>query len=398
MNQMITQMVDILFQDVIDNEETRALHDELMNNCQEHYQDLVSSGMPEDEAAGAVMESLSGMQEVVDQYPRKEPAPAAEETEEAEEPADAEPEKCAVYSAEGIRKIHVDSGSFDVEVDSTSGRQISVSCGQMERLSVLQEDGVLRVQVVPAAEQIAEDVKKASESEASDRSFMDMTLNELLKKAKIFVDAAWKNISSHVNEQLFQADAVIRISVPEELLPVVEVNTGSGDVRVENMRASEYALRSGSGDITLDCSVKEAIDRIFASTASGDIRVGSAWAKEAEISAISGDVNLEGDYGALTCKSVSGDVDFEGTAVALNSKSVSGDVQLTLVQAVSGSICAEATSGDIQVNLPDDCSGVHLDAKSTAGDVLCELEDAGSSAPLQIRARTISGDIRISRG
>ena len=44
MNPIIRQMVDILFQDVVENEETRALHDELMNNCQEHYQDLISSG------------------------------------------------------------------------------------------------------------------------------------------------------------------------------------------------------------------------------------------------------------------------------------------------------------------------------------------------------------------
>ncbi len=66
MNHMIAHMVDILFQDVVENEETKALHDELMNNCQEHFQDLLNSGMSEDDAAGAVLESLSGMQEVVD--------------------------------------------------------------------------------------------------------------------------------------------------------------------------------------------------------------------------------------------------------------------------------------------------------------------------------------------
>ena len=73
---MISHMVDILFQDVAESEETRALHDELMINCQEHYQDLIASGMPEDEAAAAVMDSLSGMQEVVDQYPRRDPEAA----------------------------------------------------------------------------------------------------------------------------------------------------------------------------------------------------------------------------------------------------------------------------------------------------------------------------------
>ena len=60
MNQTVKRIVDILFQDVVENEETNALHEELMNNCQEHYQDLVNRGLSEDEAVGEVVESLKG--------------------------------------------------------------------------------------------------------------------------------------------------------------------------------------------------------------------------------------------------------------------------------------------------------------------------------------------------
>ena len=74
MNDTVKRIVDILFQDTVENEETRALHEEVMNNCQEHYQDLVSRGMSEDEAVGEVVESLKGMKEVIAQYPRKETA------------------------------------------------------------------------------------------------------------------------------------------------------------------------------------------------------------------------------------------------------------------------------------------------------------------------------------
>ncbi len=406
MNQMIAHMVDILFQDVAESEETRALHDELMINCQEHYQDLITSGMPEEEAASAVMDSLSGMQEVVDQYPKRDPAedPAftCSTVTSAEEPAPAsnvqESASCAVYSAEGVQKIRMDAGSFNVQIAASADPQIVLRCDRMERLSVLLEDGIFSVRVIRAADQLAEDVKKAAESEVPGRSVLDMTLNELLKKAKSFVDSTLKNVSEHISFSFSDTDTDIHLTIPESLLPVLEVNTGSGNVSVEKAPAPEYALRSASGDITLSCSIREAIDRVFASSASGDIHVDSAWVREAEISTISGDLDLEGDYGTLSCKSVSGDVDFEGTAVTLKSKSVSGDVELNLVEGSPVSISAEATSGDVAIHLPPNCSAVHLDNVSTAGEVWCDLEDAGPSAPLTIRTRTISGDVKITHG
>ena len=67
MNQTVKRIVDILFQDTVENDETRALHEELMNNCQEHYQDLVDRGLSEDEAVAEVVESLKGMKDVIAQ-------------------------------------------------------------------------------------------------------------------------------------------------------------------------------------------------------------------------------------------------------------------------------------------------------------------------------------------
>ena len=55
MNETVKRIVDILFQDTVENDETRALHEELMNNCQEHYQDLVNRGLSEDEAVREVL-------------------------------------------------------------------------------------------------------------------------------------------------------------------------------------------------------------------------------------------------------------------------------------------------------------------------------------------------------
>ena len=65
MNASIQGIIDHMFRDTVDNMETRALHEELLNNCLDHYEDLVSRGMSETEAIDAVVESLKGMKEAL---------------------------------------------------------------------------------------------------------------------------------------------------------------------------------------------------------------------------------------------------------------------------------------------------------------------------------------------
>ena len=71
MNDTVARIVEIMFQDVEMNEETAAIRDEVMNNCQERYNDLVSSGVSEDDAIAAVIESLKGMEDVLAPYKRR---------------------------------------------------------------------------------------------------------------------------------------------------------------------------------------------------------------------------------------------------------------------------------------------------------------------------------------
>ena len=55
MSASIRGIIDHMFNDTVDNAETRALHEELLNNCLEHYEDLIARGMSETEAIDAVV-------------------------------------------------------------------------------------------------------------------------------------------------------------------------------------------------------------------------------------------------------------------------------------------------------------------------------------------------------
>ena len=148
MNTTVARIVDLLFENVAESEEVTALHDEVMNNCQERYDDLRSRGLGEDEAIGEVVESLKGMDEVVRQYPRKsdvrESAPrinSAMEMEDDEE--DAQP-GCA-FPFEQVRMLDVNLSSDDVELVLSQDDLIHVNWEDEEDEIIAElEDDTLR--------------------------------------------------------------------------------------------------------------------------------------------------------------------------------------------------------------------------------------------------------------
>ena len=72
MNTKVSQIIELLFRDIQPSEEVQALREEVQNNCQDRFEDLVQGGLSEEEALAAVMESLKGMEDVLKDYPRKE--------------------------------------------------------------------------------------------------------------------------------------------------------------------------------------------------------------------------------------------------------------------------------------------------------------------------------------
>jgi len=135
-------------------------------------------------------------------------------------------------------------------------------------------------------------------------------------------------------------------------------------------------VRSASGDALLD----KVGGGFTMHTASGDIRVrhiGGA----ARINSASGDVGVGYCEGPVTARTASGDVRLDGVA--------SGLVELS---------CA---TGDIRVAVVPGI-GVYLDLSSVSGSVRSDLDEVDSpdghaDATVQIRARTFSGDIRITK-
>ena len=72
-----------------------------------------------------------------------------------------------------------------------------------------------------------------------------------------------------------------------------------------------------------------------------------------------------------------------------------GDVEISAENTTVRRIDARSTSGDVEIGLPAGLPGVHAECATVSGEVLSRVSDAGSGAPVQIRAKSVSGDVKV---
>ncbi len=186
------------------------------------------------------------------------------------------------------------------------------------------------------------------------------------------------------------------------------------ELRVRCPRGSTVAIKSRSADIegsgryaaatasttSGDIEWGEIDGEATFETVSGDLRVGTVGGR-LTVQTVSGDTTLERTSGALRFQCVSGDLTVREAAGPVKAKTISGDVELESVEA--GEIEIEAISGDIRVGIKRG-SRLAVDANAVSGDLESEIElgdsavAGGDDGPLvELRARTISGDLRVVR-
>ena len=378
MNQTVKRIVDLLFEDTVENEETRALHEELMNNCQEHYEDLIRRGLTEEEATGEVVDSLKGMKDVIAEYPKKSSA-AQYETGAENGTGDGQAEKPAGISRSftGIDSLVAESTDQEICVSPSGDGTIHLYCSDPEGATFEQNGGRLIIKGAKKREKFAAPFAMEEGEE--------VTLSGLLN----MVGKAIRNVAVS-----FANGAAIRIEVPDEGMDTIELNSRSGDINCCCAFARNMTVRSTSGDVGLHPETERTAMNLLVSTVSGEAEVDGS-AMKAEVSSMSGDVTVDGVFETLQVKSTSGDAKFSGSVAELTASSVSGDAEITIENTSLRRIDAHSTSGDVEITLPAGLTGVHAECSTVSGEVLSRVSDAGSGAAVQIRAKSVSGDVRV---
>lgn len=197
-----------------------------------------------------------------------------------------------------------------------------------------------------------------------------------------------------------------------------EVSTAAGDIRADG-RLGTATLASASGDIAAEIvtgalSARSASGDISAAlvageadltTASGDVRLGTL-SSGGRVKTASGQVTVGTAHGYLSVQSASGDVSVGELVGGCKFRTATGSH--TVDRLVGGEVSFETVSGDLSLGVARGTT-VAVEVNTISGDLSSEIELDSSevvgsdeegelgSPRLNLRARSVSGDVRIKR-
>ena len=389
MNASIQGIIDHMFKDTIVNAETRALHEELLNNCMEHYDDLIGRGMSEIEAIDAVVDSLKGMKEVIDEYPKK--AGAADETKAEDENRDnpviqvknendeqKKNEKPAeyCYDPKTVRLIRAELKGCDLRVGTSHDNRIHVRCEDMDQLICSQDKSVLSIRIADRMkESLSEAGKEINQSEFTLKGLLNF-IGKAIGTAASAITVSWN----------------VYIDLPAEVPEEMDISTKSGDVKIRACLPDRLTVHTMSGDAEIES--QNSPSKVSVSSMSGEIDY-SGNASMIAMNSMSGDVTLHGDYTEAELKSTSGDLKLVGTANRVRMHTVSGDATAEMKDTSVRTIELKTTSGDAEADLAAGTESVHATLSTVSGSARCNFPDSGPQARLQITASSVSGDVTV---
>jgi DUF4097 and DUF4098 domain-containing protein YvlB len=211
------------------------------------------------------------------------------------------------------------------------------------------------------------------------------------------------------------------LEVPDNL--TMKLNTGSGDIRIDQLTIADIKSNSGSGDVEL-ASVKGRLDfntgsgdyvlenidgELDLNTGSGNINVRNSKGSF-DLNAGSGDIRFEKVNGNFQVNTGSGDIKANNVTIAGTSKfnNGSGNATVSLGAELKSSISLNSGSGDSKLEFNDtQISGeVIMTANKPSGDIVAPfkfdkeetIDDGGSQKRIQKTAKLGNSDIKIRIG
>lgn len=426
MNTTVARIVEILFQDTEMNDEVKALQDEVLNNCQDRFEDMLARGLSEDEAIAAVVESLKGMEEVLADYPKKHPA---EETDastaapKAEENDDAVAEADLAFDFADVQKIDVNVICDDVNFEHSDDGKVHVRYNK-EYLPGMQVElarGCLKITRMNAKKpensgRHIEIHSKDGTTTINGRSFngqnISINLNsfgELMQSVGNLMHQATTSIRINMNGgsiTIALPDAphdiptvmhrtsgdTYAFELPDGTMDLV-CHTTSGDVNIGDVLLGNVRIETTSGDIELNQD--EPLREVTIKTTSGDVDI-DADCQSLTVQTMSGDMDVACSAHEMNLSTISGDVEARGGMEYVNAKTTSGDMTLEPTADRLHEIMARSISGDVRVQLPDELRQVtHIETKTVSGNVHKRGVGCDGAAQAQVRVQTTSGDITI---
>jgi len=265
------------------------------------------------------------------------------------------------------------------EVSGPAELDVRLASGEIEVETV---EGATRVEV----ELIAHDEESQQHVDAA-----RIELHDNHGRPQVIVDVPQRRGSFSLGSFFGRQGITCRLRAPEH--SGLSVRSKSADVRARGTLGAAN-IQTASGDVRLE----DVDGGLNIKSASGDIlaqQIGGA----ANVQTASGDVSVDAVRGPVNAQTASGDLRIGEAWDNVNASTVSGDQMHGAV--LRGTVAAHSVSGDVVIGVRRG-SKVFLDCNTVSGDTRSELEltteaPAGDGPLVEIRAKTVSGDIAITR-
>lgn len=192
----------------------------------------------------------------------------------------------------------------------------------------------------------------------------------------------------------------VQIYVPKNSVFDYDLNTSSGNIKIDTVHALQLKAQASSGNIAIE---SDNINVLDANTSSGNITAkGNIIVLDAEAS--SGNINFDlRDSHELKANASSGNIRGTTDSNLLNIDTTSGNINIECTKMPGGGIKAKASSGNITLQLPDN-DGFTLMYAASSGYTRNEFTgmkenksgtDTYASGSVNIQVSTTSGNIKI---
>ena len=388
MNETVKRIVEILFRDVEMTDEAAAVKDEVMNNCQERYADLVASGLSEDEAVAQVEESLKGMEEVIAEFPKVHKGA----------------EVCV--AEDGKRDLSFDAGLIELVDVQMIDEEVSFAASDDDMIHV-QYDGetlpYVRAYVQYNTLHVEPDEDIARNQKRNRNSNLRVDINGDNVRVSRENRGVMETIFGAVNDladslknmsiQIKLGEGDVTILLPAAWRNSIQCRTTSGNVEAQDVAAKRIQIETTNGDVTVDVHQKE-LQSACIKTTSGDVELSVYECRSCKVETMSGDVDLSGTYNGLEVNTISGDVELAGEFDTLNCKAVSGDMDITVHNDDLQTANLRTTSGDVELSMTGSCASANVTTRTVTGDVINSVPYRGEPSA-KIHIETVSGDITV---
>jgi DUF4097 and DUF4098 domain-containing protein YvlB len=284
-------------------------------------------------------------------------------------------------------------------------RTLEVTAGAA--LSIGNIAGDIVVEGGPGSSIVIEAVKSVDDPDDADLlRAVEIQVSQVGNRVRVSTEHTGMGGRGHKHRRGGDVSVSYRVKVPEAT--EVEIQSVSGNVTLAsvdglatvqsvsgNVRVTDVSELSEAQAVSGDVEVTRARSgrRMEIESVSGEVRVQEVEASELSVSSVSGDVLLRGvSSRGASLESVSGDLEYTGTIAAsgrYDFQSHSGDVVLTLADQVGFQLEASTFSGEIESDFT-----LKNAARDEDGRSLSAVAGDGSAI---IEASTFSGDIRIVR-